>query len=175
MNQPYACIYSIPHGPPSPPSHPFRPSKSMELSSLCYLVSSSWLSTLHMVVYACYLPWWTVLLQEFYKFFIRQLQAITLPNPNLFSTYLSPIILYLFRLHTKIMSIYNVWLDAQSRKEMPTHSSSRVSIQFLWVLPLTWLLGWDLILCFPGKPFIRRTLNYLAIHLPLQWIQKGGV
>ena len=156
MNQPYACIYSIPHGPPSPPSHPFRPSKSMELSSLCYLVSSSWLSILHMVVYTCYLPWWTVLLQEFYKFLIKQLQAITQPNPNLFSTYLSPIILYLFRLHTKIMSIYNVWLDAQSRKEMPTQSSFRVSIQFLWVLPLTWLLGWHLILCFPGKPFTKR-------------------
>ena len=49
-NYSYMCIY-IP--PCIPPSHPSRSSQHTRLDSLCFILASHWLSTLHMIMYIC--------------------------------------------------------------------------------------------------------------------------
>ena len=50
----YIYIYPLPLTPLSHPlSHSSRSSQSTQLSSLCYIAASHWLSLLHVVVYIC--------------------------------------------------------------------------------------------------------------------------
>ena len=57
VNQLYIYIYphisSLLHLPPTLPIDPSRWSQSPELTSLCYVAASHYLSILHLVVYIC--------------------------------------------------------------------------------------------------------------------------